>query len=120
MIFTSNQIIIILQIKKLIKNASKSLPLAAIVETLTRNQNISVDIVSDELLDIFTNLVTELKANNEANKLLLEELETVNNEIDRLESVDLQFRTKKCDSCDEEIRDYYQTGKTGKFEKYSG
>lgn len=92
-------------IKKLIKNASKSLPLASIVETLTRNQNISVDIVSDELLDIFTNLVTELKANNEANKLLLEELETVNNEIDRLESVDLQFRTKKCDSCDEEIRE---------------
>lgn len=92
-------------IKKLIKNVSNSLPLSAIVEILTRNPMIPVDIIKNELLDMFTNLITELKENDENNKILLEELETVNNEINRLESVDLQFRTKRCDTCDEEIRD---------------
>ncbi|KAH0792407.1 vacuolar protein sorting-associated-like protein [Histomonas meleagridis] len=90
-------------LKKLIENASKAMPLAAIVETLTKNPLISIDVVRSELFGMFTQLVGELEVNETKNKILLKELEEVDNEIERLEEIDIEFKPMKCDRCKNDI-----------------
>lgn len=93
--------------KFLVSKAKKSRALFSLIKELSRNPNIQFDVIKKELNTELAEVVNQLRSEEETHQRLVQQLAELEDEIDKLESADYEFKSKECNGCGLKLKDSY-------------
>ena len=86
-------------IQFIIKNTLKTIPIASILEELSNNDFIPIDVVRDLLDRECKEISKKLIKEEELNIILNQEMKIIDEKINELEEKEISFSPKDCDAC---------------------
>lgn len=89
-----------------IRNASKTMPLAALVKSLSSNP-IPLDLVRNDLVVEYTSIQDELRKQKELNEKLCNELLDIDKNIANLEENEIAFTPSGCSKCRQKLEKHF-------------
>ena len=89
--------------KKLVAKSKNAIPLFSLIKQLSKNPNIKFDVIMSELNSELSNYISELEKEETDHKRLLDRLNQLDDEIEKLEEKDYEFRPLYCDYCHKKL-----------------
>lgn len=87
----------------LVSKSQKARHLFSLIKELSKNKNIQFEVIMKDLNSELSNIIKQLDTEEARHAQLFEELQNLNEEIDKLEDQDYEFKPKYCDVCNKTI-----------------
>ncbi|OHT10859.1 hypothetical protein TRFO_19754 [Tritrichomonas foetus] len=89
--------------KFLVSKAQKARPLFSLIKELSNNPNIQFDVIMGDLNSELSMMISQLDAEEMKHKELSERLKALDDEIEKLEEKDYEFKPMYCDRCSSKL-----------------
>ena len=87
----------------LVSKSQKARHLFSLIKELSKNKNIQFEVIMKDLNNELSSIIKQLDAEEARHAQLFEELQDLNDEIDKLEDQDYEFKPMYCDVCSQKI-----------------
>ena len=85
--------------KNVLTKAMRARPLFALIKEISENPDIEFDVIMNELNSEIDGVISQLDIEEGKHSNLVNELKSIENEINSLEADDFEFKPKFCDKC---------------------
>ncbi|OHT11984.1 hypothetical protein TRFO_18367 [Tritrichomonas foetus] len=90
-------------LKFLLNKAQKARPLFSLIKELSANKNIQFDVIMNELNTEMNTIISQLDVEENKHRDLVDELKSLEEDIEKLEENDYEFKPMYCEKCNSKL-----------------